>query len=259
MRDILEIANVSRRFGGITAVNNASLSVAEGSVTGLVGPNGAGKTTLFNLISGFLPVNEGEVRFEGKRLTGLPAYKISRLGIGRTFQDPRVFYEMNALDHVLSGFNIRVQQPWHAIWRDRATRREHMAALARARALLLAVGLDYRAMDKAQDLSFGDQRFLSIARTLAGDPTLILLDEPTVGLDHEGIRKLSSMVNDLVREQHRTVLLVEHNLDVVFSLCDQIHLMVGGAVVLSGPPDEIRRHPKMIEAYLGTRHVASAV
>jgi branched-chain amino acid transport system ATP-binding protein len=258
MRAILEISNVSRRFGGVVAVNNASLSVAQGTITGLVGPNGAGKTTLFNLVSGFVPISEGEIRFEGKRLTGLPSYKISRLGIGRTFQDPRVFYEMNALDHVLSGFNIRAQQPWHAIWRDRATRREHTASLAGARALLLAVGLSDRAMDKAQDLSFGDQRFLSIARTLAADPSLILLDEPTVGLDRKGVCKLSSMINNFVHEQHRTVLLVEHNLDVVFSICDHIHLMVGGAVVLSGPPDEIRQHPKMIEAYLGTRHVASA-
>jgi branched-chain amino acid transport system ATP-binding protein len=258
MKELLKISNVSRHFGGIVAVNDASLSVTEGSITGLVGPNGAGKTTLFNLISGFLPVSDGEIRFEGKLLTGLPSYKISRLGVGRTFQDPRLFYEMNALEHVLSGFNIRAQQPWHAIWRDRATRREHEAAVARSRVLLEAVGLAQRANDKAQDLSFGDQRFLSIARTLAGDPKLILLDEPTVGLDLNGIRKLSSMIKDMVREQRRTVLLVEHNLDVVFSLCDQIYLMVGGGVVLSGSPTEIKRHPKMIEAYLGTRHAASA-
>jgi branched-chain amino acid transport system ATP-binding protein len=255
---ILEIREVSVRFGGVVAVNMASLAVERGLVTGLVGPNGAGKTTLFNAISGFVPVSEGEIRFEQQTLTGLASHRIARLGIGRTFQDPRIFYEMNVLEHVLSGFYLRAEQPWRTILRDRATRDEYRKAMEQSRALLDAVGLGDRARDKAHDLSFGDQRFLSIARMLAGDPRLILFDEPTVGLDGGAIRRLSAMIEHMVRIEHRTVLIVEHNLDVLFTLCDRIHLMVMGEVVLSGPKEEVRRHPKMIEAYLGTRHGAPA-
>jgi branched-chain amino acid transport system ATP-binding protein len=253
---ILEIDNVSRRFGGLVAVDGASLSVEEGAVTSLVGPNGAGKTTLFNLVSGILPLSAGEIRFEAQPISGLAPYVIARRGIGRTFQDPRIFYEMNVLEHVIAGIRLRGENPLAAVLRDGLTRSQYRKAEESARELLASVGLAGREKEKAQDLSFGEQRYLSIARTLAGNPKLILLDEPTVGLDRNGIGRLSAMIRNLVLQQRRTLLIVEHNLDVVFALSDQIHLLVAGKVVLSGNPAEIRRHPKMIEAYLGTPHAA---
>ena len=181
---------------------------------------------------------------------------IARRGVGRTFQDPRIFYEMTVLEHVIAGMHLRSDNPWWAVLRDRRTRSEYRAAVDRARKLLASVGLDGRENEKAQNLSFGEQRYLSIARTLAGDPSLILLDEPTVGLDRSGIAKLSAIMDTLVREQRRTLLIVEHNLDVVFALSDHIHLLLAGKVVLSGKPGEIRRHPRMIEAYLGAANGA---
>jgi branched-chain amino acid transport system ATP-binding protein len=253
---ILEIDNVSRRFGGLMAVDGASFSVEEAAVTSLVGPNGAGKTTLFNLISGILPLSTGEIRFKSRPISGLAPYAIARRGIGRTFQEPRTFYEMNALDHVIAGMHLRGENPLAAVLRDGRTRQQYGKAQERARRLLASVGLAGREKEKAQDLSFGEQRYLSIARTLAGDPKLILLDEPTVGLDRNGIEKLSAIIKLLVCEQRRTLLIVEHNLDVVFAMSDRIHLLVAGKVVLSGNPAEIRRHPRMIEAYLGTPHAA---
>ena len=253
---ILEIDNVSRSFGGLVAVDGASLSVEEGAVTSLVGPNGAGKTTLFNLVSGILPLSAGEIRFEAQPISGLAPHVIARRGIGRTCQDPRIFNEMNVLDHVIAGVRLRGENPLAAVLRDGRTLSQYRKAEEAARELLASVGLAGRENEKAQDLSFGEQRYLSIARTLAGNPRLILLDEPTVGLDRNGIGRLSAIVRNLVSQQRRTLLIVEHNLDVVFALSDQIHLLVAGKVVLSGNPAEIRRHPKMIEAYLGTPHAA---
>jgi branched-chain amino acid transport system ATP-binding protein len=252
----LELDHVSRNFGGIVAVDDVSFDVARETVTSLVGPNGAGKTTLFNLISGLLPMSSGEIRFNGQALGGLPPHAIARLGIGRTFQDPRIFYEMTVLEHVTFGFRLRGEGPLRAVLRDPAMRAEWRNAEEKALALLAEIGLHRQAGEKAQDLSFGEQRFLSIARTLASDPQIVLLDEPTVGLDRDGIKELSRIIIDMVRRRGKTALIVEHNLDVVLSLSDQIHLLVGGKLALSGKPDEIKRHPTMIEAYMGTRYAA---
>jgi len=252
----LELDHVSRNFGGIVAVDDVSLNVVPESITSLVGPNGAGKTTLFNLISGLLPMSSGAIRFDGRDVGGLAAHQIARLGIGRTFQDPRVFSEMTVLEHVLFGFRLKGEAPLRAVLRDPRMRAEWRTAKEKSLALLGEIGLGAKAEEKAQDLSFGEQRFLSIARTLASDPQLILLDEPTVGLDRDAIKELSRIIRDMVRRRGKTVLLVEHNLDVVLSLSDQIHLLVGGRLALSGKPDEIRQHPTMIEAYMGMKYAA---
>jgi branched-chain amino acid transport system ATP-binding protein len=252
----LELDGVSRTFGGIVAVDDVSFAVERQTVTGLVGPNGAGKTTLFNLISGLLPMSAGTIRFNGTSIGGLAPHAIARLGIGRTFQDPRIFYEMTVLEHVTFGFRLRGEGPLRAVLRDPAMRAEWRDAEGKALALIEEIGLGRRAHEKAQDLSFGEQRFLSIARTLASGPQLVLLDEPTVGLDRDAIKELSRIITDMVRKRGRTVLIVEHNLDVVLALSDEIHLLVGGKLALSGRPDEIKRHPTMIEAYMGTKYAA---
>jgi branched-chain amino acid transport system ATP-binding protein len=253
---ILELSDISRHFGGLAAVDGVSFAVEPGTVTSLVGPNGAGKTTVFNLITGILSLTSGAIAFDGASIAGLPPHRIARRGLGRTFQDPRIFYEMTVLDHVLSGCALRGENPVYAMLRDPRTRAENRAAKAKALTLLDEIGLAARAHDKAQDLSFGEQRFLSIARTLAGDPRLVLLDEPTVGLDSDAIRELSRLVRRMAHDSGKTVLLVEHNLDVIFDLSDRIHLLVGGKLALSGAPAEIKQHPRMIEAYLGVRYAA---
>ncbi|HUZ75700.1 MAG TPA: ABC transporter ATP-binding protein [Stellaceae bacterium] len=253
---ILELRDVSRHFGGLKAVNGVSLSIEEGTITSLVGPNGAGKTTVFNLITGILPLSSGDIRFDGRSIAGLPPYAIARRGLGRTFQDPRIFYEMSVIDHVVAGFSLRGENPLAAILRGPRMRHETRAARDSALRMLDEVGLRRRAHEKAQDLSFGEQRFLSILRTLAGDPRIVLLDEPTVGLDRDSVHDLTRLVQRMAREQKKTVLLVEHNLDVIFDVSDQVHLLVGGSIALSGEPSEIKRHPRMIEAYLGARYAA---
>jgi branched-chain amino acid transport system ATP-binding protein len=253
---ILELDRVTRHFGGIVAVDNVSFSVARESITSLVGPNGAGKTTIFNIVSGLLPKTSGTVRFQGRDVSGLSPHAIARLGIGRTFQDPRIFYEMTVLEHVTFGFRLRGESPLRGILRDPWMRAEWHEAEKRSLALLGEIGLGGKADEKAQDLSFGEQRFLSIARSLASDPQLLLLDEPTVGLDRDATRELSRIITDMVRKRGKTVVLVEHNLDIVLSLSDEVHLLVGGKLALSGNPDEIKRHPTMIEAYMGTKHAA---
>jgi branched-chain amino acid transport system ATP-binding protein len=254
--NILELRQVSCRFYGLTAVDNASLVVERETITSLVGPNGAGKTTLFNLISGLLQVSSGDIVFDGRSIVGMPPHKIARRGIGRTFQDPRVFHEMSVLDHIMVGFSLRGDVPLHAVIRDTQTRREYRQAIARAYELLEEIGLRERALDRAQDLSFGEQRFLSIARTLTAEPRLVLLDEPTVGLDDSAIAQLSRMITRIARERGTTVVIVSHNLDVIFALSDRIHLLVSGKVALSGEPAEIRLHPRMIEAYLGVKYAS---
>ncbi len=253
---LLSVDKVSRFFEGLRAVVDVNLDVVSGKITSLIGPNGAGKTTLFNVLSGIVPPTSGNVTFAGSRIDTLPPHRIARLGIARTFQDPRVFYEMSVFEHIISGMSLRGENPLLALVGDPATRREWRAARARAMDLLDQVGLADRAKDKAQDLSFGEQRFLSIARALAADPKLILLDEPSVGLDTQAIRRLTTLLQRAVREGGRTVLLIEHNMQVVFEIADHIFLMFEGTVVASGTPAEVRRHPRMIEAYLGTRYAA---
>ena len=253
---ILQASNISRKFGGLTAVDNVSFDIEPGTITSLVGPNGAGKTTLFNLVSRLLKPSSGKLFFKGEDVTSLSAHEVAQRGLGRTFQDPRMFYEMTVLDHVLTGFSLPDENPLLAIVRTHRVRSARRDAIAQAYELLEQAGLKERASDLAQDLSFGEQRFLSIARTLAGNPTFILLDEPSVGLDRNVVEQLKRTVTTLARERGKTILIIEHNLDVIFEISDQIHLLVNGRIALSGTPSELKRHPTMIEAYLGDAHAA---
>lgn len=252
---ILELEDVSIAFGGLRAVDGATLQVPSGQITSLIGPNGAGKTTIFNIISGLLPPSAGGVRFRGESIVGLPPHAIARRGVGRTFQDPRVFRQMTVLDNVLLSMPGQLgERLLPALLWPPAMRRDLAARVERARAILAESGLAARAGDLPGDLSYGEQRFLSLARILAMDAPLLLMDEPTVGLHRGEIERLLEALVRLVREQGRTVLLIEHNMDVVMRVSDRIALLVGGKVVATGNPTEMQRNEALVNAYLGTGH-----
>lgn len=257
MSDILQVEGISQSFGGHRAVDEVSFTVEEGAITSLIGPNGAGKTTVFNMISGILSTESGDMRFRDQSIRGLLPFEIARRGIGRTFQDPRVFPEMSVLDNMMVGMRQRGESPLWALLRGERVNREWRAVRERAEATLESVGLHSRAHDKAKDLSFGEQRFLSIARTLMASPYLVIMDEPTVGLDRSALAKLTGLMASLVETQKATLLVIEHNMDVVMSVSKKIVLLVGGKVVASDSPEEIRKHRNMVEAYLGRKHVAA--
>ena len=254
MGPILRVEGISQRFGGLQAVSDASFTVEDRAITSLIGPNGAGKTTVFNLLTGFLLTQSGRVLFREQSIERRAPSEIAQLGIGRTFQDPRVFPDMSVLDNVAVGLRQSSEWPLWAVLRGARVRAERSAARSRSEAMLDAVGLLGRASEPAKDLSFGEQRFLSIARTLVSRPALILMDEPTVGLDRSGLGKLLELMQRMVSEFHTALLVIEHNMEVVMSVSAKIVLMVQGATVAAGTSDEIRRHPNMVDAYLGTKH-----
>jgi len=252
----LEVDNLAKNFGGLRAVDGASFTAEEERITSLIGPNGAGKTTVFNLISGFLQPDAGRVRFRGEAIERLRPHAIARRGIARTFQDPRIYAEMTVLENVMVGIRQRGERPLWALLRGGAVAAEWRAARERAEEMLTTVGLIERAGELARDLSFGEQRFLSIARSLVGDPQLVMMDEPTVGLDRASFARLLELMELLVRRDRKALLVIEHNMDVVMSVSAKVVLMMQGGVVATGTPEEIRHHDSMIEAYLGGPHAA---
>lgn len=254
---ILEVKSLDLAFGGLRVLQDVSFVVEEHTITSLVGPNGAGKTSVFNIISRLLRPSRGEVWFEGQRIDELRPDEVARRGIGRMFQDPRIFAGLTVQQNALAGARLRACRPWHALLRDSATRREWHAALERVALMLDELRLGDRLRERAESLSFAEQRFLSFARCLAGAPRLLLLDEPTVGLDAQSIAWFTARLRHLVDEAGLTIVLVEHNMDVVLNVSDRVHLLVQGEVVASGSATEIRQHAKMIEAYLGDRYVAA--
>jgi len=257
METVLRVDGISKSFGGLRAVSAVSFTVEERSITSLIGPNGAGKTTIFNMISGFLPAETGEIEFRGRPIHALKPFEIALRGIGRTFQDPRVFPEMTVLNNVVVGLRQRGERAGWALLRGPRTAAERRAAQRRAEEILATVGLLERAQERARDLSFGEQRFLSIARTLVSDPYLILMDEPTVGLDKPALAKLLDLMRRLSQDPNRALLVIEHNMDVVMTVSRKIVLLVQGGVVATGTPDEIKKNKSMVEAYLGRPHVAA--
>ncbi len=258
MEAILQVEDISQSFGGLRAVDKASFSANDTEITSLIGPNGAGKTTIFNIITGFLPCESGKIVFRGQSVRELKPFEIARRGIARTFQDPRVFPEMTVLENVIVGIRQRGERPLWALLRGGRVDAEWRRARARSEAILSTVGLIDRANDLARDLSFGEQRFLSIARSLVGDPAIIMMDEPTVGLDRGTSAKLLELMTRLVEVERKALLVIEHNMDVVMSVSAKVVLLVQGAVVASGTPAEIRRNRSMVDAYLGRRHAAAS-
>ena len=258
---MLRIDSLSRTFAGLIAVDTVSFEVTPHTIHALIGPNGAGKTTLFNMISGLLPPSGGSIHFRDSDITALAPHRRARLGIGRTFQNLRVFGEMTVVENVLTGMHPRLKVPWPlAVLRSRTARAEERDGMAKAMALLEVVGIADLARRPAADLSYGDQRRLEIARALASDPALLLLDEPAAGMNPTETASLGDLLAKL-RQGGLTIVLVEHDMGFVMRLSDRLTVLNFGSVIAEGEPDHIRAHPTVIEAYLGTkvaRHLAEA-
>jgi branched-chain amino acid transport system ATP-binding protein len=242
---LLSVRNVTRRFGGIVAIDDVSLDVEQGQIVGLIGPNGAGKTTLFNVVTRLYKPDSGELDFEGKTLLRTPPYRIVRRGIARTFQNVELFRSMTVLDNVLVGAHTRTK-PFRA-----------SSVHARAAEILDYVGIGAVANRPAAGLPFGTLKRVELARALVAEPKLLLLDEPAGGLNHEEVAELGTFIRKLREDFDLTVLLVEHHMGLVMSIAERIHVLDFGRKIAEGTPDEVQRNRAVIEAYLGAEASAA--
>ena len=249
---LLSLNGITRRFGGLIAVDGVDLAVAKGGVTAVIGPNGAGKTTLFNIISGFQAPNAGRIVFDGIDITGHPPEAIAAAGVVRTFQLVQPFQNLSVLENVKVGSHLHTTGGlWSAVLRLPRTRAAERALEARARELLAFVGLDAEADEEANALAYGQQRLLEIARALAAGPRLLLLDEPAAGLSVEETRRLAAAIRTIA-ERGTTVLLIEHDMKLVMNTADTVAVLDFGRKIAEGPPETVREDAAVIAAYLGT-------